>query len=73
VACECPRHLAEIIGQLVSFEDYSEQCLNDTSEDAQLHAYLRSVTGSARALFEQALQRVSLHGGVSLPKEHMSA
>jgi len=73
VACECPRHLAEIIGQLVSFEEYSEQCLNDTGEDAQLHAYLRSVSGSARVMFEQALQRASLHGGVSLPEEHAPA
>lgn len=69
VVCECPRHIAEIISQLVSFEDYSEQCLNDTAEDAQLHAYLRSVAGSARVLFEQALQRATEHGGLTLPED----
>jgi DNA-binding transcriptional MerR regulator len=73
VVCECPRHIAEIIGQLVSFEEYSEQCLNDTSEDARLHAYLRSVAGSARVLFEHALQRAAEHGGMALPEDAVQA
>ncbi len=64
--CECPRHVAEIIAQLVSFEQYSQECLNKTSEDAHLHAYLHSVSGSARALFEQALQMVAEHEGLLL-------
>ncbi|HEX2547478.1 MAG TPA: MerR family transcriptional regulator [Ramlibacter sp.] len=59
--CECPRHIADIIGQLSSFEDYSAKCLNQSEEDAQVHAYLRSVSGSARALFEEALDRVIAH------------
>lgn len=69
VVCECPRHIAEIITQLVSFEEYSEQCLNDTGEDAQLHAYLRSVAGSARVLFEHALHKAAQHGGMALPED----
>ena len=64
--CECPRHVAEIIGQLVSFEQYSQECLNKSAEDAHLHAYLRSVSGSARALFEHALERVAEHEGIQL-------
>lgn len=66
VVCECPRHIADLIGQLSSFEEYSEQCLNDTAEDARLHAYLRSVAGSARALFEHALELAARHGGLAL-------
>lgn len=59
--CECPRHIADIIVQLASFEEYSARCLNQSAEDAQVHAYLRSVSGSARALFEEALDRVMVH------------
>jgi hypothetical protein len=59
--CECPRHLSEIISQLASFEEYSAACLNDSEEDARVHAHLRSVAGSARALFEGALQLVIAH------------
>lgn len=66
VMCECPRHIAELIAQLASFEEYSGQCLETSKEDAQLHAYLRSISGSARALFEHALQTVLDHGGVAL-------
>ena len=66
VLCECPRHVAEIIAQLASFEQYSLECLNKSAEDAQLHAYLTSVSGSARALFEQALEKVAQHEGIEL-------
>ena len=66
VLCECPRHVAEIIAQLVSFEQYSQECLNKSTEDARLHAYLHSVSGSARALFEHALEMVAEHEGLVL-------
>lgn len=66
VLCECPRHVAEIITQLASFEIYSQECLNKTPKDAHLHAYLASVSGSARALFERALEMVATHENISL-------
>jgi len=66
VLCECPKHVAEIITQLTSFEQYSHDCLNKSSEDAHLHAYLSSVSGSARALFESALEMVAKHEGIDL-------
>jgi MerR family transcriptional regulator, light-induced transcriptional regulator len=66
VLCECPRHVAEIIAQLASFEQYSQDCLNKSNEDAHLHAYLSAVSGSARALFEQALETVAAHENIDL-------
>ncbi len=66
ILCECPKHVAELISQLASFEEYSQECLNNTAEDAHLHAYLRSVSGSARAMFERALEMVAQHEGISL-------
>ena len=67
--CECPRHIAELVTQLASFEEYSRECLNSSTQDAQVHAYLRSVAGSARALFERALQMVAQHDGLDLGPE----
>jgi DNA-binding transcriptional MerR regulator len=66
VLCECPKHVSEIITQLASFEQYSHECLNKSTEDAHLHAYLSSVSGSARALFESALEMVAKHEGIDL-------
>ncbi len=66
VLCECPRHVAELIGQLASFEQYSQECLNTQSEDAHLHAQLSAISGSARALFERALELVADHEGIVL-------
>jgi MerR family transcriptional regulator, light-induced transcriptional regulator len=68
VLCECPRHVAELIAQLASFEQYSQECLNKSAEDAHLHAYLSSVSGSARALFEKALEMVAQHENITLPQ-----
>ena len=69
VLCECPRHVAELISQLASFEEYSQECLNKNAEDAHLHAYLRSISGSARSLFENALEKIAQHEGIDLHEE----
>jgi DNA-binding transcriptional MerR regulator len=68
VLCECPKHVAEIITQLASFEQYSRECLNQLTEDAHLHSYLSTVSGSARALFESALEMVANYEGIQLKK-----
>ena len=51
---------------LNSFETYSQDCLSKSTEDARLHAYLTAVSGSARAMFEQALERVAAHENIDL-------
>ena len=66
VLCECPRHVAELISQLASFEEYSQDCLNKSPRDAHLHSYLQSISGSARCLFENALEKIALHEGIDL-------
>jgi MerR family transcriptional regulator, light-induced transcriptional regulator len=67
VACECPRHLAEILMQLGGFERYSADCLSRNPADAMLHRQLSALAGTARSLFEQALAQVAEHEGLKLP------
>lgn len=67
VACECPRHLAEILLQLGAFERYSSDCQSSGPADAVLHQHLTQLAGTARSLFEQALQRVMVDEGLVLP------
>lgn len=59
IACECPRHLADLVRQLSSFEQYSDDCMSRTPADAALHRYLAEVANRARAMFELALERVA--------------
>jgi DNA-binding transcriptional MerR regulator len=66
VLCECPKHVAELIAQLAHFEQYSQECLNNSQEDAHLHAQLSAVSGTARAMFERALEMVAEHEGIPL-------
>jgi DNA-binding transcriptional MerR regulator len=58
IACECPRHLADLIMQLSAFERYSNECMARTPADAYLHSYLANVSGRAREMFEVALGRL---------------
>jgi DNA-binding transcriptional MerR regulator len=67
IACECPRHVAELLMQLSHFEAYSAECVNRNVADAELHTYLRNVAATARARFEEALEHVALHEGLILP------
>ena len=67
MACECPRHVAELLVQLSHFEAYSAECEHRSTADAELHAYLRHAAAASRARFEAALEHVALHEGLLLP------
>jgi DNA-binding transcriptional MerR regulator len=67
LACECPSHLAELLLQISYFETYSGDCANRSAADAQLHNYLQQVAGTARMLFEKALEQVAIAEGLPLP------
>jgi len=67
VACECPRHVAELLVLLSHFESYSAECAHRNAADADLHAYLQQVAATSRARFEAALEHVALHEGLMLP------
>ena len=64
VACECQRHMAEIVAQLAAFERYSQDCISTGPADAALHRHLSRTAGAARTLFEQALHRVVTETGL---------
>jgi DNA-binding transcriptional MerR regulator len=66
VACECPRHLAEIVTLLVGFELYSTECAARNQNDAALHRHLHDVTSAARTMLEQALARLVIEEGLVL-------
>ncbi len=58
VGCECPHHLATLVGQLYAFEDYCAQCEQRNAGDAQLHAYLHAATAQGRVELEEALEQL---------------
>lgn len=66
LTCECPRHLAEVLMTVGSFERYSAQCALRSPEDAELHASLQRSAGQARALLEDALERLALAEGITV-------
>lgn len=68
IYCECPRHLAEILLDLGSFERYSGECSNRSPADAELHRNLQQAAGLARARLEEALLQIVVAEGLPLPK-----
>lgn len=67
-ACECPRHLAEVLMTVGSFERYSAQCGSRNPEDAELHARLGRAAGQARALLEDAMEQLILAENLAVPQ-----
>lgn len=64
IECECPQHLAQLVGDLSAFEVYSSQCANRNDDDAELHRFLHRTTAAARAMIEESLQRVAQAEGI---------
>lgn len=67
INCECPRHLADILMMLSSFERYSAQCANRNASDAAMHQDLARSAGHARMLMEDALERLAYAEGLPMP------
>ena len=64
IECECPQHLAELVGALSAFEIYSANCASRNKDDAALHRFLHRRTAHARSLVEAALERVAREEGL---------
>ena len=64
VGCECPRHLADILLMVGSFERYSAQCASHNADDAQLHRELERAAGQARSILEIAMERLARAEGI---------
>jgi DNA-binding transcriptional MerR regulator len=67
VTCECPRHLADLLLMVGSFERYSAQCASRNADDARLHQELQYAAGQARAILEMAMERLARAEGLPLP------
>jgi len=63
IACECPKHLAELVMQLSAFERYSDDCLSRSPDDALLHRHLGDTANRAVRMFEDALVEVARQEG----------
>ncbi|AHB77943.1 HTH-type transcriptional regulator MlrA [Pandoraea pnomenusa] len=75
IACECPKHLVELVMQIAAFERYSDECVSRSAADALLHQHLGDAANRAVALFEDALAAVVEQEGWSVPAaapRHMS-
>ena len=66
MACECPRHIAELLVALGEFESYSAECQHRQPRDAAIHAYLKETAADARSAFERALETVAEHEHLAL-------
>jgi len=59
IVCECPRHLADLLMMVGSFERYSARCASRNEQDALLHKELERAAGHARAILEVAMGRLA--------------
>ncbi|MBA4284612.1 MAG: hypothetical protein C0434_03660 [Xanthomonadaceae bacterium] len=67
VQCECPNHLAELLGRLGAFEQYSLGCESRNQADALIHSRLYAAASHCREVLEQVLGEVLDHEGIAQP------
>ncbi|WP_334160088.1 MerR family transcriptional regulator [Achromobacter insolitus] len=67
LACECPKHLADLLIMVGSFERYSAQCASRNADDARLHGDLQRAAGQARAILENAMEKLAVVEGLPMP------
>ena len=68
LACECPRHVGQLLIELTDFENYSAECEDTKPHDAAIHNMLRRTAATARALFEAALIELAEVEGIDLDR-----
>lgn len=66
IKCECPKHVSDLVRDLVAFEVYSAECENENENDAALHAYLHATTAQARSMLEEALSHLIRVEGIPI-------
>jgi len=66
IKCECPKHITELVRDLVAFEVYSAECENENNKDAALHSYLHATTAQARSMLEEALLHLMRVEGIKI-------
>ncbi len=67
IACECRRHVAEIVMKLAGFERYSRECLVGNPADARLHQRLSALAESTRGMFELTLEQILAEEALTVP------
>ena len=73
IACECPKHLVELVLNLGGFERYSAECASRSPADLALHRELERAAGLARSIMEHALERVAIAENIDLPAPEVRA
>ena len=66
IECECPTHLSVLLQNLSDFEAYSKNCEDRNAEDAAVHRLLYETTARARALLEDAMDKLVEHENIQI-------
>ena len=69
IKCECPKHISDLVRDLVAFETYSAECENENQQDAALHGYLHAITSQARSMLEEAMSHLIRVEGIDIHKQ----
>lgn len=66
IKCECPKHITDLVRDLVNFEIYSAECENENADDAALHSYLHATTAQVRSMLEESLSHIIRVEGITI-------
>ncbi len=69
IKCECPHHTSALVASLASFENYCRRCEIESPSDKEVHEYLGTEIGKARAIVEDALLYLCQKDNLVIPPD----
>lgn len=69
INCECPHHTSALVASLASFENYCRRCEVESPADKEVHEYLGTEIGKARAIVEDALLYLCQKDNLVIPPD----
>ncbi len=70
IKCECPHHTSALVASLASFENYCRRCEVESPDDKEVHEYLGTEIGKARAIVEDALLYLCEKDNLEIPSDN---
>lgn len=70
IKCECPHHTSALVASLASFENYCRRCEIESPDDKEVHEYLGTEIGKARAIVEDALLYLCQKDNLVIPEDN---
>lgn len=59
LACECPKHLIDLLNKVTAFKNYEKSCINKNDKDRQTHEWLYEATENIEQMISTTIVQLA--------------